>query len=85
VVGIDTLRRIADARYHGGDAAAWRAAVERIAARGCRFLSFGRRHEGRFVGLADLDLQRPLRDLCQEVPAGEFHEDISSTEIRRRS
>ncbi len=84
VVGVDTLRRIADARYHGRDPAAWLAAMQRIAARGCRFLVFGRRQEGRFVGLLDLDLQPPLRDLCQEVPAEEFHEDVSSTAIRQR-
>jgi hypothetical protein len=64
--------------------AAWQAAMERIAQRGCRILVFGRRQEGRFVGLGDLDLQPPLRDLCKEVPAEEFQEDISSTEIRQR-
>jgi hypothetical protein len=82
VVGIDTLRRIADARYHGGDTAAWLAAIQRIAARGCRFLVFGRHHEGRFVGLGDLNLPRPLADLCQAVPAEEFREDTSSSTIR---
>jgi hypothetical protein len=82
VVGVDTLRRIADCRYHGGDPAAWLAAMERIAARGCRFLVFGRAREGRFVGLGDLGLQPPLRDLCQAVPADQFREDISSTAIR---
>jgi nicotinic acid mononucleotide adenylyltransferase/nicotinamide mononucleotide (NMN) deamidase PncC len=85
VVGVDTLRRIADARYHGRDPAAWHAAMERIAARGCRFLVFGRRHEGRFVGLGDLDLHPLLRNLCQKVPADEFCEDVSSTEIRQRT
>jgi hypothetical protein len=57
--------------------------MERIATRGCRFMVFGRRQEGRFVGLADLDLPRPLRNLCEEVPFEEFHEDVSSTEIRQ--
>jgi len=85
IVGADTLRRVADARYHGRDPAAWRAAMERIAARGCRFLVFGRRQEDRFLRLRDLDLQPPLKELCQEVPYDEFHEDISSTEIRRRN
>jgi len=84
VVGVDTLRRIADPRYHGNDPAAWLAAMERIAARGCRFLVFGREREGRFVGLADLGLQPPLRDLCQQVPAEEFREDISSTALRKQ-
>ena len=84
VVGIDTLRRIADCGYHGGNAASWQSAIERIAARGCRFLVFGREHEGRFVGLGDLELPDSLRSLCQEIPANQFRLDISSTAIRRQ-
>jgi len=83
VVGVDTLRRIADPRYHGNDPAAWLAAMERIAERGCRFLVFGRQHEGRFANLADLKLLPPLGDLCREVPAREFRDDVSSTALRQ--
>jgi hypothetical protein len=82
VVGVDTMHRIADPRYHGGDRAAWQAAMERIAARGCRFLVFGREREGRFVGLEELDLPPGLRDVCRGVPAAVFREDISSTALR---
>lgn len=83
VVGSDTLARIADPRYYGNDPAACRSALERIASRGCRFLVFGRSLEGRYVRLGDLDLAEPLRSICREVPAEQFREDISSTEIRR--
>jgi nicotinamide mononucleotide (NMN) deamidase PncC len=83
VVGADTLRRIADPRYFGGDATACQKAIEQIVARGCRFLVFGRQEEGRFVGLSDLDLPPQLRACCEEVPASEFREDTCSTEIRR--
>jgi len=82
VVGSDTLRRIADPRYYGSDPAACRAALGRILARGSRFLVFGRQESGRFVGLADLDLPPELQAACEEVPADEFREDISSTELR---
>ncbi len=85
VVGADTLRRIADPCYYGSDAAACQKAIERIVARGCRFLVFGRREESGFVGLSDLDLPPGLRAVCQEIPSSEFREDISSTEIRRSS
>jgi hypothetical protein len=85
VVGVDTMLRIADPRYHGGDRAAWQAAMERIAARGCRFLVFGREQGGRFVGLEGLDLPPVLRDLCRGVPAEVFREDISSTTLRGRT
>jgi len=83
IVGVDTLRRIADPRYYGGDAAACLAALERIAGRGCRFLVFGRDFGTGFARLSDLDLPEVLRAVCQEVPAEKFREDISSTEIRR--
>jgi hypothetical protein len=84
VVGTDTLRRIADPRYYGGDASACRAAVERIAARGCRFLVFGRVEQGRIVDLADLELPRTLKSISTFVPETTFREDVSSSELRRQ-
>ncbi len=82
VVGIDTLRRIAEPRYYGGDPAACQRAVDRIASRGCRFLVFGRNLGVGFVRLADLDLPDGLRALCCDVPQEVFREDVSSTAIR---
>lgn len=83
LVGSDTLRRIAQPRYYGDDTAACRAALTRIAARGCRFLVFGRNLGPGFVELHQLDLPEPLRSICQPVSADEFRVDVSSTEIRR--
>ena len=83
VVGADTLRRIADGRYYAGGAPACGSAFAQIAGRGCRFLVFGRRDAGRFLGLADLELPPVLRAICDEVPESEFCEDVSSTELRR--
>lgn len=83
VVGVDTLRRIADARYYGDDRATCQAAVERIAERGCRFLVFDRNMGTGLVRLSDLDLPEPLLRICQEIPADQFREDVSSTEIRK--
>jgi len=83
LVGIDTLRRIADPRYYGGNPAGCQAALERIAERGCRFLVFGRDVGTGFVRLGDLDLPDGLEALCREVPGDVFREDVSSTAIRR--
>ena len=83
IVGVDTLRRIADARYYGNDQAACQAAIERIAERGCRFLVFDRNMGTGLVHLSDLDLPEPLQRICQEIPADQFREDISSTELRK--
>jgi hypothetical protein len=83
LVGVDTLRRIAEPRFYGDDADACVAALERIAERGCRFLVFGRKGGAGFIRFGDLDLPEPLRAICREVPPGEFREDVSSTAIRR--
>ena len=83
LVGVDTLRRIADTRYYADDPAACLAAIERIADRGCRFLVFGRNAGTGFMRLSDLDLPDVLRNICRQVPQEKFREDVSSTEIRK--
>lgn len=85
VVGTDTLARIANPRFYGDDPAACQQALERIAARDCHFLVFGRQMGGGYLPLSRMDLPEPLRSLCQEVPETRFREDISSTELRRGS
>jgi len=82
IVGVDTLRRIADPKYYGNDPAACHAAIERIAVRGSRFLVFGRNTGTGFVGLDHLSLPDILTSICEAVPPEHFREDISSTEIR---
>ena len=82
VVGLDTLMRIADARYYAGDPKLRDDALTAIAAAGCRFLVFGRQLGGHFQTLADLHIPPELRAICDEVPAEKFREDISSTELR---
>ena len=90
VVGADTIMRVADPRYYeDGDVD---AAVEELAAAGCRFLVFGRLLVGvtgaeageKFVELDDLDLPERLRELCDGFGEAEFRSDISSTALRAR-
>ncbi len=82
VVGADTIVRIGETRYYGDDLLSRDAAVAAIAARGCRFLVFGRVVGGQFRALADLALPPALRALCEDVPESEYRDDISSTTIR---
>lgn len=84
VVGVDTVVRIADARYYSGPGNL-EAALQQIADHGCRFLAFGREIEGEFCVLSDLDLPPALRKLCDEVPVEEFRADVSSTELRNEA
>jgi nicotinamide mononucleotide (NMN) deamidase PncC len=83
LVGADTLHRLAQPSYYAGSREAWLVALQQIAARGCRFLVFGRNLGTGFVRLGDLDLPEPLRALCREVPPYVFREDVSSTSLRK--
>ncbi len=83
VVGIDTLKRIADAKYYGDDQARLAAAVGEIAELGCRFLVFGRKAGNRFVTIDDIALPAALRSLCIPVAEADFRADVSSTELRK--
>jgi nicotinamide mononucleotide (NMN) deamidase PncC len=83
VVGVDTLRRIADPRYYGNDRNAMLQSLRRILGRDCRFLVFGRAVGSSFIRLADLELPDELRRACSEVPPEKFREDVSSTALRK--
>jgi hypothetical protein len=82
VVGVDTLVRIGDPAYYGGDPAKRDAAIAAIQQSACRFLVFGRVTNATFQTLSDVDVPRSLRDLCDEVPESDFREDISSSDLR---
>ena len=82
VVGADTIARIADEKYYDGDREKRDSAIAAIAARGCRFLVFGRVVDGRFLLPSELNLPSQLRELCDEVRESEFRQDVCSTELR---
>ncbi|HVA47707.1 MAG TPA: CinA family protein [Pirellulales bacterium] len=82
VVGVDTLARIAQAKYYGGTSVR-DAVLAAFAASGVRFLVFGRHYDGSFRSLAALELPPVLAQLCDEVPAAEYCMDVSSTGLRR--
>ncbi len=85
VVGADTIARIADEKYYGGNLEKRDSALASIASRGCRFLVFGRVVQGRFMLPSDLNLPSQLRDLCDEVSESEFRYDISSSDLRTKT
>ncbi|MEM7250011.1 MAG: hypothetical protein AAF493_01220 [Pseudomonadota bacterium] len=82
VVGVDTIVRIADPHYYGGERAR-DGALEAIGKAGSRFLVFGRHDGTEFRSLTDVALVSILAELCDEVPESMFRQDISSTELRR--
>ncbi len=84
VVGIDTLLRIADARYYGSQADLEAALVE-LDSLGTRFVVFGRHVGEEFLELDDVLDTVPARMAarCLGVSRSEFQNPISSTELRR--
>ncbi|HVX15732.1 MAG TPA: hypothetical protein VHC22_31385 [Pirellulales bacterium] len=84
VVGADTIVRIAEAKYYG-DMPARDAALEQLAAAGCRFLVFGRCQDGIHRSLRELHLPEALVRICDEIPADTFRMDVSSTALRRQA
>ncbi len=85
VVGADTIARVADARYYGGQQSLVDAAIDTIASAGCRFLVFGRTVDGEFRTVRDLRIPAALARICQEVPESVFRDEISSTRLRNEN
>ena len=82
VVGVDTIQRLAAAKYYRNSSAASEA-IEKIHAHNCRFLVFGRLVRSRFLECHDVDIPPRLAEICQPVPSDQFRVDISSTRLRQ--
>jgi hypothetical protein len=82
IVGMDTLLRIADPRYYGGDRETADAVFKQFEECGVRFLVFARHLQGEIRSFPEEGLPDRLASLCEGVPTSDFCEDISSTEIR---
>jgi hypothetical protein len=86
VVGADTAARILLPRYYGSSEGARTTAFEKLRRQGCRFLVAGRVDvRGRFLGLEDLTIPGPYRDLFAGIPENVFRLDVSSTRLRQQS
>ncbi len=84
VIGWDTLIRLIDPRYYGGEEGAMLTALAEIWALGCRFLVAGRESDGAFHTLAEVAIPQGFHPLFQAIPEAQFRADISSTELRGR-
>ena len=84
IVGADTILRIDNDRYYASPNDR-KAAIDYLASQNCRFLVFGRMIDRSFNTLGDLNLSPHLRQLCDEVTASEFREDISSSDLRAQT
>ncbi|MDO5567226.1 MAG: hypothetical protein Q4G59_11265, partial [Planctomycetia bacterium] len=82
IVGADTLSRIVQKAYYNLDDSAVDRAMGQIIKTNCRFLIFCRRNENEVVTMTSLPLPPRFRSLCEEIPADDFLDDISSTRER---
>lgn len=82
IIGADTALRLDEVRYYNSDTVLRDKALDQIGYRGSRFLVFGRKIEHEFMDAGALNLSPLLRELCQFVPATEFRNDISSSQLR---
>ena len=81
IVGADTIMRIAEPRYYGGNAAR-DVALAAIVRRGNRFLVFCRETDKGVQSLHTINLPPALSALCTEVPEKDFRININSTDLR---
>ena len=82
VIGYDTMVRLIDPAYYGGDERKMTNALTSIAQRGARFLVAGRLDGGVFRTLSDVQVPNEFRDMFEAIPEHRFRRDISSTNLR---
>jgi len=88
VVGMDTLTRIADAKYHFGEPILLERSHRILQENGARFLVFGRMKKNtdgeEFENFDPRRFPSVLAALCTGVSESEFRNDLSSTQIRQK-
>ncbi len=82
IVGADTAKRLVEAKYYNNDKNLLNSALQELDRLGSSFLVAGRSHKEKFQTLDDIDIAKEFRNLFIEIPEEQFHEDISSTQIR---
>ncbi|KAG0456402.1 hypothetical protein HPP92_024190 [Vanilla planifolia] len=83
VIGADTVLRLINPKYYGGDRGKMLEILHGCKSSGSRFLVGGRMVDGVFKVLEDFDVPQELNDMFISIPADRFRMDISSTEIRK--
>jgi hypothetical protein len=82
-LGYDTVARLLNPRYYAESGLD--AALDSLAAHGCRLIVAGRLVDGVFRTLEDLAIPAEHADLFVAIPEALFRADISSSELRAAS
>lgn len=83
VVGADTVRRLVDVSYYS-DEQTLQAFCSRLLDLECRFLVFGRLLDGQYETVRWSSIPAEIREIFTCIPAREFRQDVSSTDLRLR-
>jgi hypothetical protein len=81
VIGYDTLERLFEPRYYGGEAE-MQAALTDLRSHDARFLVAGRQVDGQFHDLGDFRLPEAMQAMFTEIPREQFESGLSSTSLR---
>jgi hypothetical protein len=81
VIGYDTLDRLFEPRYYGGEAE-MQAALTDLRSHDARFLVAGRQVDGQFHDLGDFRLPEAMQAMFTEIPREQFESGLSSTSLR---
>ncbi|KAF3326633.1 Cytidylyltransferase-like protein [Carex littledalei] len=84
VIGADTVIRLVNPKYYGGDYNKMIEILLDCKRTGTTFLVGGRKVDGIFKVLGDIEIPEELRDMFVSIPEDKFRVDISSTEIRQK-
>ena len=82
-VGIDTIKRIGEARFYNNDSMLMDKSLKELSSNGVKFLVFGRLQGKHFESMQDLSLPDDLFSLCESVPEDIFRSDLSSSQLRQ--
>jgi len=82
IIGIDTAIRLFDKKYYQNDQKLMYKSIMEIYNNGCKFLVAGRKYNGHFVNLNDINIDKCFKEIFLPINESEFREDISSSEIR---
>ena len=82
VIGWDTMTRLVDPKYYGGNPTSMLIALAEIRDLGCTFLVAGRWDGAEFRGVEDVSIPQGFEEMLRSIPQEEFRSDVSSTKIR---
>ncbi|CAM6008971.1 unnamed protein product [Sphagnum balticum] len=85
VVGVDTAIRLMNPKYYGESKTRMLEVLLGIHQQGCDFMVAGRKVDGRFKVLSDIDIPAEVQHMFQAIPENLFYSDLSSTALRQKT